>query len=241
MCEGSAQMRSHRKRQRRRVRFSGFSFSRVPFWAWLALGGAAIAGLLIVFRKQVAEGASAVQEIAIAVASNITDHTSFVTQTWSAINASSAQNYPLQAKLYLIGVAAWECGWGTQDTFQQTNNLFNITAGTCDAQGNNCTKDPEWGDRPVVLGKDKECDANGANCKPIMQRWRQYDALSDSVNDYLSFIKHARYKNAGDLLAAGDLSFVDVLHAGGYFSGNLQKYRDSVSSIASKAQSMLPT
>lgn len=181
------------------------------------LGGAALVlTTIVVARKQI-----------VALASNISDHASFVSEMWTAVN-NAIPNAPLQTKLYIVAMAAYETGWGTQTGFKTTNNAFNITAG------------PAW-TGPTTGGADTECDANGANCKPITQQWRIYSDLTASVQDFLSFIQGARYGNAYDQLMNGDIGFVTTLHTGGYFTANVQTYANNVSSISNTVQGMLPS
>lgn len=207
--------------KRRRRSYAGFKLSSTGT-LFMLLGGAALVGVAVAFRKELASGA----QIVAAQASNVVDHASFAAEAWKAVQTSSAQDFPLKSKLFIIAMAVWETGWGSQGTFQRTNNMFNITAG------------PAWtGD--TIDGPDKECDANGQNCKPIVQHWRAYPNMTESVNDFLKFIQGARYADAYDRLKNGDISFVDVLHAGKYFTGNVDEYRSNVASIANSVGRMV--
>lgn len=193
-----------------------------------AIGVTALTGFLVVkyVWPKISSGASLFASSVVALASNIVDHASFVSEMWKAINASNASGFPLQARLYMLAMAAYETGWGSQVGFHTTNNAFNITAG------------PTWSG-PTTQGGDTECDANGQNCKPITQSWRVYPDLISSVNDFLQFIQASRYADAYQRLSNGDLTFVDVLHTGGYFTANVDTYRNNVASIANTTSSMV--
>jgi flagellum-specific peptidoglycan hydrolase FlgJ len=115
-----------------------------------------------------------------------------------------------------IAWAAFESNWGRTTGFLKANNPWNITAGS------------KW-NGPTVPGPDTEIDVSG-HSKNITQEWRQYATLTEGVKDMLAFLDqgNVNYQGALPLLFNGDLGFVDKLKAGGYFTLQLDKYKDGV-------------
>ena len=73
---------------------------------------------------------------------------------------------------------------------------------------------------------------------PHQQTWfRAYDNWRQGMRDYLSLISSNRYIKAWNMLQSGDpIKYVTELKNAGYFTGSLQDYINSVSSIFKQAK-----
>lgn len=124
-------------------------------------------------------------------------------------------------KVYAMVVAhaAYESGWGKAVAFKQANNPFNLTT----ISG------------PFVPGPDTEYDAQG-NVRKITQKWAAYPDLLAGTKGYLQFIRAPRYKDAYNRLTNGDMSFIDVLSQGRYFTLPLAEYKRNYLSILARVE-----
>lgn len=122
----------------------------------------------------------------------------------------------------IIAHAAYESGWGKSLGWKSANNPFNLTA----ISG------------PTVLGPDTECDANN-NCVPITQKWAVFPSIAAGTTGYLKFIRASRYTDAYNRLTNGDVSFLEPLARGGYFTQPLDIYRKNFLSILKRVTSEL--
>lgn len=138
--------------------------------------------------------------------------------------AAIGTQIPNAGQLLTVAWAAFESDWGRTTGFLKANNPFNITAGS------------KWsGD--TVPGPDTEYDAQG-KIKNITQAWRKYNNISDAVGDMVTFltISNTSNKEGRDLLFSGDISFVQKLYAGHYFTLPPDKYQAGVENTLSDVQ-----
>lgn len=182
----------------------------------LALGG----GLLLLARSAFAGPAARTGERALTGDARL----DFVAQMWAAISrvwpsASSA------TKQLIVAHCSYESGWGAGTAYRLGNNPANITKGSANV--------------PSVAGPDTECDANGANCRPITQKFRAYVTLDDGIADYLSFLQSSRYISAYHLLLAGDVGFAAALGNAGYYTQAVSLYVKNFKSVLAGVQSRL--
>lgn len=181
----------------------------------LALGG----GLLLLARSAFA-GTSRTGEKAATGDARL----DFVNAMWSAISRvwPSAS---VATKQLIVTAGSYESGWGAGTAYRLGNNAFNITKGSANI--------------PSVDGPDTECDENGANCRPITQKFRAYASLDDGISDYLSFLQSSRYISAYDLLVAGDVGFAEALGNTGYYTQAIDTYVRNFKSVLAGVQSRL--
>ncbi len=128
--------------------------------------------------------------------------------------------------LIVVAQAALETGWGRHmvkdGAGQSSHNLFNIKA------------DSRWqgGSVNTATLEFKNGIAVKENAK-----FRQYDSIAESVNDYLSFVKNnPRYQNAMNLTGNAH-AYIEELQSAGYATD--PEYANKVKSVYQKIQTEL--
>jgi len=140
----------------------------------------------------------------------------FVGKLKPAVEAAGAFSTP--TKILVITHAAYESGFG-RSTAWTVNNPFNLTA----LSG------------PFLPGKDEQCTPDNV-CTPIDQKWASFPNLESGVKGYLKFIQNPRYTDAYTRLLSGDLTFLDSLYRGGYFTQPLDIYKRNFQSTMSRVK-----
>ena len=189
---------------RRRVRRSLGALDRARVLPLIVISGGVLVALGAGYAA--AKGAAAVYDV-------FSGKSGFVTGLWSALAAFPALSR--NTKILIIAQAAHESGWGKGTAAKAGYNFWNLTAGSA------------W-TGAITGGGDLECDATGANCRPITQKFRKYASVQAAIIDYLSFLSTqngGRYLAAYNSLIAGDATaFFTNLRAGGYYTQALNEY-----------------
>lgn len=166
------------------------------------------------------------------VAASLVEKKAFAQRLWKAMD--NLPGIGAVQKSIIIAQGALETGWGKVGSAPKVHNYWNISAGS-------------W-TGPTVPGSDTACDAQGGNCKPITQRWRAYSSEREGVLGFLLFLQtqinpktgQNRYLKAYRALLAGDVAtYVNELHAGGYFTANVDGYRASVASLVNTVKAVV--
>lgn len=124
----------------------------------------------------------------------VTGRAQFAQQFRDAARLADLRGIPID---YMLSVAALETGWGTGKVFQNTNNLFSITAGS------------SW--RGVTFK---------ASTGFV---FRVYNSWSESISDFTRLISSSKlYSSAYSFAKAGNSSaFFGALQKAGYAGSDL--------------------
>lgn len=188
---------------------------------YLVLGGGFLLALLG-GRKKIAT-----------VAATLSERKAFVKKLWAVMEG--IPNIGPAQKAIIIAQGAFETGWGKVGTAPTVHNYWNISAGSA------------W-TGATIGGGDTECDAQGKNCRHITQRWRAYTSDREGVLGFLLFLQTQvnpktgknRYLKAYHALLAGDVAtYINELHAGGYFTANVDAYRVAVAGIVNTVRGLV--
>lgn len=176
--------------------------------------------------------------------------TDFVRNILSAA-ARVSPNLSLRSRALIAAWAAHESGWGkATNQARVAFNYWNLTAGGA------------WlgAGKPVLKGNDTEFTVGQAGAKKIVQQWRAYSSLDESVADLLNFIGQSGYINyregSGQLLA-GDEHFATALgvmergpgglvvrvdnraNTAGFYTMPRSEYQRSLSKLATEVSSII--
>lgn len=187
-----------------------FSSHRLPPWPFFLGGiGLGVAGLYLAFREVEPRSMPVVLPNTVEA---------FVAVMRGVVEAV-VPTAPLTVKNMIIAHAAYESGWGKASGWRKANNPFNLTT----ISG------------PFVNGPDLEYAADGS-VKKIVQKWALFASLEDGLRGYFTFIQRQRYTNAYKKLMAGDITFLDDLHKGGYFTLPLPEYKKNYLSVVRRVE-----
>lgn len=133
-----------------------------------------------------AGGAAAVIIASSSLADFAGDQASFARNLFEIVGRVLPQ-LSIRARILVVAQAAYESGWGSLGNGRdQTNNVFNVTAGS------------SWVG-PTFEGTDK--DGQG---RPISQLWRGYESLDAAVLDWWELLGRL-YPQARAALETGDV------------------------------------
>lgn len=159
----------------------------------------------------------------------------------------------LRTRALLAAWAAHESGWGKATNQARTAfNLWNLTAGSA------------WlsAGKPVLVGNDTEFTVGQKGSKKIIQQWRAYRTLDESVADLLQFLSkssYVNYREAYGQLGAGDERFVTTLgvfergadglvqrvenraSTAGFYTMPRSEYQRSTSKLATEVSTLIAT
>jgi flagellar protein FlgJ len=120
----------------------------------------------------------------------------------------------------IIAQAALETGWGSRviadENGKSSNNLFNIKAGA------------GWRGESISTRTLEHMDGT---FKPVMDEFRRYESLEESIEDYVKFIQSgSRYQEVLD--ARNGAEYLDKLQRAGYATD--PSYADKILSVYEK-------